>query len=555
VNTRAATVAEHYLARLRELGIENLYVNAGTDFAPIVEAYVRAGGDRSRFPRPVLAAHENLAAGMAHGAFLATGRPQAVMFHVSVGTANAICAVINAARENVPLLVTAGRTPILESGARGARNSPVHWAQEMFDQAGLLRELVKWDYELRAATQVDAVVERAIALATTEPAGPVYLSLPREVLAEPAAGQGRESPVLARPAGPRPDPGAVEELADRLADAHFPVVVTSAAGADRRVPPLLAELCERFAIGVVEPSPRYFNIPARHPHRLGEDIGGSDAVLVLESDVPWIPVAGAPGSGAFIAHAGRDPLFGRYPVRGHRSDLTLVTTAYNLLGDLATALEKRLDRIDPARADRVLAAAAAHHDATHRRRVAAWEGEGRITKDLISATLGELLPPDAVVVNEYWADPAMLDRRLPGTYFKLPAAGGLGWGLPAALGIKHAQPQTTVVATLGDGSYLFGNPAACHHAAQRHELAVLTVVANNARWNAVETATASVYPDLRRDGVLSDLAPVPAFHDYASASGGYGEHVRSRGQLRGALVRALEAVAGGRHALVNVECA
>jgi acetolactate synthase I/II/III large subunit len=554
MNPAAPTVAERYLTRLRDAGIQYLYVNAGTDFAPIVEAYVRPGADRSRFPVPVLAAHENLAAGMAHGAFLATGRPQGVMFHVSVGTANAVCAVINAARENVPLIVTAGRTPILESGAVGSRNSPVHWAQEMFDQGGLLRELVKWDYELRLPAQVDDIVERAVALAAAEPAGPVYLSLPREVLAQPAAGNAVRAR-LARPAEPRPDPGAVELLADRLADARLPVVATSAAGTDRRVPALLAELCERFAIGLVEASPRYLNVPAGHRYHLGEEVSQADTILVLESDVPWIPSADSPGADAFVAHAGRDPLFARYPVRGHRSDLTLVTSAYALLGELATALEKRVDRIDQNRSGRLRDQAGRHAQKAWLRREAALRADGPITKDLISAMLGELLPPDAVVFNEYWAEPALLERRVPGTYFKLPSAGGLGWGLPAALGFKHAAPGQTVVATLGDGAYLFSNPAACHHAAQRHELGVLTVVANNARWNAVETATASVYPGLPRDGVFSDLTPAPALHHYVRASGGYGEHVSARGQLARALERGLESAADGRQALINIECA
>jgi acetolactate synthase-1/2/3 large subunit len=180
-------VAARYLAALAEHGIESLFVNAGTDFAPIVEAYARnkeVGG--ATLPTPMVCAHENLAAGMAHGAYLAAGRPQALMLHVSVGTANAVCAVTNAAREHVPMLVTAGRSPILEEGALGARDMSIHWAQEMFDQAGMLREVVKWDYELRDARQVDAVVDRALSVATAHPRGPVYLALPREVLAAPA---------------------------------------------------------------------------------------------------------------------------------------------------------------------------------------------------------------------------------------------------------------------------------------------------------------------------------------------------------------------------------
>src|SRR5271167_5225370 len=104
------------------------------------------------------------------------------MLHVNVGLANSINALIDASRDRVPLLLTSGRTPITENGPSGTRSVYIHWAQEMFDQAGMLREFVKWDYEMRRPDQIADVVARAMEIATTSPAGPVYLSLPREVL-------------------------------------------------------------------------------------------------------------------------------------------------------------------------------------------------------------------------------------------------------------------------------------------------------------------------------------------------------------------------------------
>lgn len=174
------TAATRYLTALAELGIDSFFVNAGTDFAPIVEAYAdnkEAGGPT--LPTPVLCAHENLAGGMAHGAALVSGRPQALMLHVNVGTGNAVCSVANAARDRIPLLVTAGRSPILESGAVGARDLPIHWSQEMFDQASMVREFVKWDYELRDPRHVEAVVDRALSVAAAHPAAPSTSPCPR----------------------------------------------------------------------------------------------------------------------------------------------------------------------------------------------------------------------------------------------------------------------------------------------------------------------------------------------------------------------------------------
>src|ERR1700680_266282 len=193
------SVAEAYLALLADRGVEYLFGNAGTDFAPLIEAYAAAAQTGIAVPRPILATHENLAVAMAHGYGMVSRRIPAVMAHVSVGTANMICAALNAARENVAILLTAGRSPLTESGLLGSRDGYIHWAQEMYDQAGMLREIVKWDYELRNDEQMTTVVARALAIAGSEPRGPVYLSLPREVLAAPAAAKRPANPL--RPAG------------------------------------------------------------------------------------------------------------------------------------------------------------------------------------------------------------------------------------------------------------------------------------------------------------------------------------------------------------------
>ena len=152
----AATAGDIVLASLRRHGIEHFFANPGTDFPPIVEGFARAKLTGAEVPRPVLVPHENLAVAMAHGAYLMTGAPQALMVHVNVGTANTINLLANAARDRVPLLLMAGRSPIMEAGTFGARSRPIHWAQEMFDQAGMVREFVKWDYELRNPQQAGA---------------------------------------------------------------------------------------------------------------------------------------------------------------------------------------------------------------------------------------------------------------------------------------------------------------------------------------------------------------------------------------------------------------
>src|SRR5438046_7482502 len=128
---KAESVAEAYLALLAERGVEYLFANAGTDFAPIVEAYAKAAHTGLNAPKPMLATHENLARAMAHGYAAASGRVPAVMVHVSVGTANTLCGVRNAARANVPTLFTAGHSPFTGEVPPAAADAYIHRAPEM----------------------------------------------------------------------------------------------------------------------------------------------------------------------------------------------------------------------------------------------------------------------------------------------------------------------------------------------------------------------------------------------------------------------------------------
>src|SRR5690606_3323976 len=225
------SVAETFLRALKRRGIDYVFANAGTDFAPIIEALVRLEDRADEIPRFITVPHENLAVAMAHGFYLVSERPAAVMVHVTVGTGNTICALMNANRDNVPLLLMAGRTPITQRGHIASRSAPIHWGQENFDKACIVREYSKWDLELRAVQYVDEVVGRALAVALTRPRGPVYLTLPREVLANADAADAG-APVVSAPviADPQPSPSHVETVAEWIAAAECPLIVASHVG-------------------------------------------------------------------------------------------------------------------------------------------------------------------------------------------------------------------------------------------------------------------------------------------------------------------------------------
>jgi acetolactate synthase-1/2/3 large subunit len=557
-------VAEAYLTLLAERGIEYLFANAGTDFAPLVEAFAKAARTGVPVPKPVLATHENLAFSMAHGYAMVSRRVPALMVHVSVGTANGVCGALNAARENVPILFTAGRSPLTESGLPGARDVYIHWAQEMFDQAGMLREIVKWEYELRNGQQLETVIDRALAVATTQPAGPVYLSLPREVLAAPLPGFCYDAPARRVAAtSPGPDKGAIEEAARILAAAENPLVITASAGRDPAAVGALAEFAERFAIPVVQHRPRHLCLPADHPCHLGYDatpyLENADAILVLECDVPWVPSLKAPRPECKVAHIGVDPLFSRYPIRGFPCDLAVTAAPAAALPELGAALDRQID--GSAISNRRQRVAEARE-----RLVASWQKTRETAATMrpihmawASASIAKVKPEDAILVNEYTLMPEHCGSNRPGSYFGSSTASGLGWGGGAALGAKLAAPDRLVIAVLGDGSHLFGNPVALHHASAMHRLPVLFVVMNNSMWGAVRRATLGMYPqgEAARSNKppLIDLEELPAFEQVCAAAGGYGERVEDPAALPAALDRAIRAVTvEKRQALLNVIC-
>ena len=557
------TAADAFLARLGEHGVDYLFGNAGTDFPSIIEGFCRAREANRPVPMPVTVPHENLAIAMAHGYYQATGRPQAVMLHVNVGTANAICGLLNASRDNIPILLFAGRTPITEDDSVGARNVFIHWGQEMFDQAGMVREAVKWDYELRTADQAAQVVDRAVAIAMSEPRGPTYVTLPREILAQSADKAPPDIDSVARPAPPSADPAALKQLAEWLVAAEAPVLISGGYGSRDGDADVLAALAEKHAIPVIAYRPRYTPLPTDHPMHLGYEVGAhintADLIVVVDSDAPWLPKLHQPNPDAKVVQIGADPLLSDYVMRNFPCHLGIT--------GLSSAVLRGLDRVldgmerpphEQARRDRVAEAQATAREAGAKA-VADASAKPLATTPWIARCLNDIKGTDDIVITEMVFPLHLLDFYQPGCHFGMSPAGGLGWGLGESIGQKLAHPDRRVIAVVGDGSYMFGNPTPAHFVCEAMGLPILTVIVNNAMWGAVRRATLSMYPDgaasRSNDAPLTHLKPSPRFEHVVEASGGYAERVEAAANLPAALERAVYAVdVEKRQAVLNVIC-
>jgi acetolactate synthase-1/2/3 large subunit len=559
------TVAEAYLEMLATRGVRYFFGNSGTDFAPIIEAFAKRKAQGAEEPRPVTVPHEITAVAMAHGYTMVTGRPQVVMVHVIVGAANALGGIINAARAQVPMLFTAGRTPLTEKGHAGSRDLGIHWAQESFDQGAMVREFVKWDYELRLGSQLETVVDRALAIAQSTPCGPVYITLPREVLCETREhfDASQASRISSAPAFV-PEPAALEKAARSLAAARNPIVVAQSAGRDPDAVSALTSLAETLALPVVEQWHTHTNFPQDHPLHAGYDLSPylqeADLVVAVEADTPWFPKLAEPAPGAKILQVAADPLFSRYPIRGFPVDVALAGSprptlaaleeAVRSVGVDASAVEARRERWN-------------RRNAELRSQWQARAEEGRSRRPIdpawASKCVGEILDDRTTVVNEYVLDPTQACFHNPGRYFRYSPSAALGWGLGAALGAKLARPDHKVICCLGDGAYMFGVPVSAHFVSRAYDLPVVFVVFNNGCWNASRRSTLALARDgwaARADALpLCELEPAVDYDRVCEAAGGYGERVEDPEELPGAIQRALRVIENERRqALLNVIC-
>ena len=561
--------AEMFVRALIAHDVDCLFLNPGTDTFPIQEALSKLEQRGERVPRTVLCLFELVALAAAHGYYVATGRPQAVLVHVDVGTQNLGGMLHNVQRGRAAVLICAGRTPYTsDPRQRGTRDTYIHWLQEQFDQHGIVRNFVKWEYELRRPDQMAEAVSRALQIARSDPPGPVYLTLPREVLmSELDASQAAAAIVV--PAAARTgagDPDALKEVAARLVRSVQPMVVTATTGRTREGFSALVRLAELLALPVVERRERV-NFPTSHPLHQGFDPGPlletADLVLVLDCDIPYIPSRQMPRRDAAVIQIDLDPVKERIPLWNFPLSLAVradTSRALHLIADAAAAL---LDDEGRTRIERRRAELTVRHDRQVDARAAALrlETEAPIAVEWLGHCLAQLHreAPDCIVVDETVTSyPVLwkyLDLEEPGSIF---GSGGssLGWGLGAALGVKLAVPDRPVVVTVGDGSFVFGEPLAALWASQVNRAPLLVVIFNNSCYNATKTPLRQAYPDgysVRGDRYVGvDLLPAPRHDLLAPVIGAVGERVEDPRDVLPALRRGLEHVRAGRTAILDV---
>ena len=567
------STACHFLEGLHEVGIEYLFSNLGTDHVALIEAmalFTRQGRPQ---PKVLLCPHENVAIHMAAGYAAVTGRGQGVMVHVDAGTANAAMGLHNLFRSRLPVLLMAGRAPFtLRGELPGSRDTYVHFVQDPFDIASLVRPYVKWEYSLPSGVVAKEVLRRAHSVMQSDPPGPVYLTLPRETLAEEwDAAQVASFPAQrygAVAAGGIPADEA-RSIARALMQAKSPMAVTAYLGRKPEAVGALEALALACGIRVFEFMPTAMNISRQSPCFGGFDpargLAGADLGLLLDVDVPWIPKFTRPDAATRFVHIDVDPLKRDFPMWGFATDVRLQADCATALAQVLHAVQaeadddfrkhvaERMASWPQQRAERLKAnVAAAANPGT----------SGALSAAFVCAAIGAAIDPEDIVVNEGIRNsPVVLNqimRTLPGTLTG-GAGGGLGYSGGMALGARLANPNVRAIQIVGDGGFHFSTPTSVYAVAQRYKLPIFTVVLDNGGWQAVKEAVLRVYPQGEAAGANEFQARLGGeqrrFDMVAQAFGAHGEHVTEPDQLSGAIARCLAALDAGRAAVLHVKVA
>ena len=569
------SAAHYFLEGLVDLGIDYIFANLGTDHVSLIEEIARWDAAGRKHPDVILCPHEIVAVHMAGGYALATGKGQAVFVHVDAGTANACMAIQNLFRYRLPVMLFAGRAPFtLHGELPGSRDTYVHFVQDPFDIASIVRPYVKWEYSLPSGVVVKEALARAGAFMHSAPPGPVYMMLPRETLAEewdeaqmPSYNPARYGSVL--PGGI--DQARVDAVATRLMAADHPIAITAYLGRNADAVDALEQLALACGIRVAEFNSIDLNISQDSLCFAGFDpqalMDNADLGLLLDTDVPFVPQYAKRVEAIDWIQIDVDPLKSDFPMWGFPTDMRIQADCAMVLRQVLAVVESRADGAYRKRVADRIASWGGSRDARDKRRTAACAVKGSVgalAAPYVFSTLNDKLSQDDIIVNEAIRNAPLVQEHIrrtrPNSYVGL-AGGGLGFSGGMALGLKLAQPHRRIVQIIGDGGFHFSSPDSVFAVAQQYQIPILTVVLDNGGWQAVKSAVQRVYPKgaaAESNSFYSQLrsgrqGEQRRFAEIGRAFGAHGEHVREPDDLAAAIDRCLAALDDGKAAILHVE--
>lgn len=560
------TASSALLDAFAEHGITHLFANFGSDHPALIEAIAEARATGRAVPAVITCPNEMVGMSAAHGFWQASGEPQAVLVHVECGTQALAGAIHNAAKGRAPIMVVAGASPFTQNGElTGSRNEFIHWIQDVHDQRGIVRGYMKYDAELKTGKNVKSMVHRAMQFALSDPSGPVYLMGAREVMEEVVDPLPNERATW-KPTSPAAlSAEAVDEIGRSLLEARRPLLITSYIGRNKQAIAPLLELCHLAGIGVIESVPTWVNFPHDDDLHLGTRwnevqqcsiLAEADVILVVDCDVPWIPLVSHPRDDAKIFHIDVDPLKQQMPLWHIGATASYGADAATAIGQLTRWLTSA-DMPEASVNERKGHYRDIHHERLRTMAAAEASPNGTISVAYLMSCLRAHADAQTIFLNESITNYKTVTEHLmptrPGSML-FSGGGSLGWHGGAAVGVKLSQPDATVVAICGDGSYMFSVPSSVHWMARRYETPFVQIVLNNRGWKSPKRAALALHPDgyaSKANYVDTAFDPAPDYSAIAAAAGGaWALQVKDPEQLDQAIAEAFRVVKSERRCAV-----
>jgi acetolactate synthase I/II/III large subunit len=560
--------AEAFVEVLNARGVEYIFFNPGIDTVPVQVTISRFKELGKTAPGLVLCLDESVAMAAAQGHYMVSGRPQAVMVHRELGTLQVGGQLHNAYFGRVPVILCAGLLPL---------NKRQTWQQKPYDQGSMVRNCVKWDYEVKGNDSIAEISQKAVDIAYSEPYGPVYLAPTWEIMAESARESSASQAEKPAPSLPKIDRTAVSAAADLLMSAKNPLILAGHSGRHHESVAALVKLAESIGARVLTSQVRV-NFPTSHPLCAGMDpigggnrtgghyITGADLVLLVDYDLPYAAGGFKPAPGARVISIDIDPFKKEAPLWDRQPDIFFEADCRQALEALNGDIARKMT---PARqvqyCERASQYAAEHLKIRSERQslAAAKSQQKPITADWLSYCLAQVVKDDTIIVNQTITHSGFVGEQIyrtqPGTFLSC-AGGSIGWALGAALGAKLAARDKTVVSLMGDGAYVWGCPVATLWSARTYQAPFLSVVFNNQAYAAIKGLVQRAYGTDplsaqrgREAGV--DINPPPDYAAVARACGAFGLTVEEPEEVLPALKQALEEVRAGKAAVLDVRLA